>query len=294
VAGALNLDRLTRGHALDYFLLFSSATTLLGNPGQYNYVAANGFLEGLARRRAAEGLPALAVAWGAIEDAGYVSRNIESNPALKKRFSTSLLSAGQALDGLDWTHDAGGRPRTPFCSIARINWGLTKSELALSRRPLLARVLPTVGTRDALEATALLQRLRALPQEQATSALLDMIVEEIAHVLRLPPKDVDIHRPLSEIGMDSLMMLELRSTVEAVLQVDLPLTSIANGITPADLARRVAPLVLDDTQRKEIPSAVLALSTSHIADDFNQSDTAKRTLAARAVLERSRSSEGRL
>ena len=51
IAGAENLDRQTRGLALDYFVLFSSATTVIGNPGQGAYVAANGFLEGLARQR---------------------------------------------------------------------------------------------------------------------------------------------------------------------------------------------------------------------------------------------------
>jgi acyl carrier protein len=292
VTGALNLDRLTRGHRLDYFLLYSSATTLLGNPGQYNYVAANAFLEGLARRRAAEGLPALAVAWGAIEDTGYVARHIESNPSLKKRFSSSLMPASQALDGLDWAYDAQGRPLTAFCSIARIDWGMAKREFALSQRPLLASVLPTGGARQAIKATVLLENLRAMPREQATDALLDIIVEEIARVLRLAPNEVDRRRPLGEIGMDSLMMLELRTTVEAALQIELPMMSVANGITPADVARRVAPLVLGDEPREAIPGTLLALSTSHIAEAVDQSDASRRRAAAGAVLERMRALEG--
>jgi len=76
-------------------------------------------------------------------------------------------------------------------------------------------------------------------------------VDEIARVLRLPPKEVDRHRPLAEIGMDSLMMLELRTTVEAALQIELPMMSLASGITPADVARRVAPLVSGDVQKKQ-------------------------------------------
>ena len=70
IAGAENLDALTRDLALDYFVLFSSATTAIGNPGQGAYVAANGFLEGLARQRRSAGLPALAVSWGGIADVG--------------------------------------------------------------------------------------------------------------------------------------------------------------------------------------------------------------------------------
>ena len=71
MAGAEALDRLTRGDPIDLFVLFSSVTTLLGNPGQASYVAANAALEAIAERRHAAGLPALAVGWGPIGDAGY-------------------------------------------------------------------------------------------------------------------------------------------------------------------------------------------------------------------------------
>src|SRR5208337_232162 len=75
IAGAENLDELTRGLALDYFVLFSSATTVIGNPGQGAYVAANGFLEGLARQRYSSGLPAIAISWGGIADVGVLAQN---------------------------------------------------------------------------------------------------------------------------------------------------------------------------------------------------------------------------
>ena len=75
VIGAQHLDAATRSKSLDYFVLFSSATTFIGNPGQGAYVAANGFMEGVARQRRRLGLPALAVAWGAIGDVGVLARN---------------------------------------------------------------------------------------------------------------------------------------------------------------------------------------------------------------------------
>jgi acyl carrier protein len=132
-----------------------------------------------------------------------------------------------------------------------------------------------------------------MPVEQATAAPLDIIVE-IARVLRLAPKEIDRHRPMGEIGMDSLMMLELRTIVEATLQVELPPMSVANGTTPAEVARLIAPLVLGDKQKEAIPATLLGLSTSHIADDVGSSDSDERTAAARAVLERSRALKGPL
>ena len=96
--GAEHLDAATRERQLDYFVLFSSATTFIGNPGQGAYVAANGFMEGLARRRKALGLPALAVAWGAIGDVGVLARNRAVMETLAGRVGVTPMDARRSLD----------------------------------------------------------------------------------------------------------------------------------------------------------------------------------------------------
>ena len=294
ITGALNLDRLTRDLPLDYFLLYSSATTFIGNPGQLNYVAANAFLEGLARQRRSQGLPALAVAWGAIEDAGYLSRNIADNVSLKNRFATSLLFARQALNGLDWAYDESMNQLDASCAIARIDWLMAKRELVATRAPLFNAVAPTTGLRQATDSAATIEKLRGMPLEQAISALLDIIVAEIARVLRLPAKEVERDRPLAEIGMDSLMMLELRTTVEATLNIELPMMSLANGITPADVAKRIAPLIVGGGATDTVPGNLAALATSHLAEDTESAHVDARQAAAHALIERSRRLEGPL
>jgi phthiocerol/phenolphthiocerol synthesis type-I polyketide synthase C len=294
VAGALNLERLTRDLELDYLLFYSSATTLFGNPGQFNYVAANAFIEGLARRLRSQGRPALAIAWGGIEDAGYLSRHIGANVNLKKRFASSLISAQMALDGLDWVHDQQGRQTTAAAAIARIDWAMAKRELAATRAPMFGAAGAAAGSRQAVDAAATLERLRAMSAEEATAALLDIVVDEIARVLRLPPKEVDRHRPLAEIGMDSLMMLELRTTVEAALQIELPIMSLASGITPADVARRVAPLITGEAPKQAVPGTLVALSASHFGAEAETTDVTDQRAAVDAVLERVRALEGPL
>jgi acyl carrier protein len=119
----------------------------------------------------------------------------------------------------------------------------------------------------------------------------EIVVEEIARVLRLPPKDVDRHRPLAEIGMDSLMMLELRSTVEQSLGIDLPMMSLSGGITPVDVARRIAPLLAGDS-RPAAPGAIVALTTSHFAAEAATMDEDEQRAAVNAVLDRVRELEG--
>ena len=293
-SGALHLEQIAGRLALDYLLLFSSATTLFGNPGQFNYVAANAYVEGVARRLRAKGLPALAVAWGAIEDAGYLARHIEANAGLKRRFGSTLMPSRMALDGLDWAFDTEGNQLADVCAIARVDWAMAKRELAAVRAPTFNAVDTGAVSRQAGQAAVTLERLRAMPPEEATEALLDIVVEEIARVLRLPPKEVDRHRPLAEIGMDSLMMLELRTTVEASLQIELPMMSLASGITPADVARRITPLVTGEATREVVPSTLAKLSSSHFAEQAAESDASERRAAINAVMQRVKKIDGPL
>ncbi len=299
VTGAFHLERLARGLKLDYLLLYSSATTLFGNPGQYNYVAANAWLEGVARRLFSQGVPAMAVAWGGIEDAGYLSRNIETDTNLKKRFASNLIAARQALDGLDWMWDRQQRQKTAVCAIARIDWAVAKRELAAVRSPAFNRIGVAKGSRTTADSAAVLDRLATLSLEDAAGALLDIVADEIARVLRLPAKEIDRHRPLAEIGMDSLMMLELRTTVENTLQIELPMMSLASGITPADVARRIAPLIARNgtppaVEEAPIPGIIASLGGSHFNAEAEASSQDERQRAIGAVLERSKKLEGPL
>ena len=90
------------------------------------------------------------------------------------------------------------------------------------------------------------------------------------------------------------MMLELRSTVEDSLQVDLPIMSLSNGITPADVARRIAALIVDNGRKDSVTGQLAALSASHLAGDAEAMDPAAREAAVKAVLERTRRIEGSL
>ena len=241
----------------------------------------------------------MAVAWGGIEDAGYLSRNIETDVNLKKRFAGSLIAARVALDGLDWMWDRQQRQKTAVCAIARIDWAVAKRELAAVRSPAFNRVVAAKGSRAAADSGAVLEKLASLSLEDSTALLLDIVADEIARVLRLPAKDIDRHRPLAEIGMDSLMMLELRTTVETTLQIELPMMSLASGITPADVARRIAPLVARGTASETASDAavtgiIAALGSSHVGIEAEAASLDEQRAAARAVLQRAKKLEGPL
>ncbi|MXN67238.1 SDR family NAD(P)-dependent oxidoreductase [Stappia sp. GBMRC 2046] len=242
VRGAQILDRLTAKDPLDHFVLFSSATTLVGNPGQANYVAANGYLEGLARSRRAKGLPALAVSWGAISDAGYLARNSEVSDLLARKLGRHALTAREALDGL---FDLMGRPQDEVglaaAGYARIDWQAARRDLKLLSTPLV----DLLALNDADEAGAsdgeidLAGMVESLSDKEANTLVTGLLAKEIGKILRVSADEIDAKRPLSDIGMDSLMALELRMGAERQLGVDIPLMSLANGTTLADISAKV-------------------------------------------------------
>ncbi|MGM0586110.1 MAG: KR domain-containing protein, partial [Pseudomonadota bacterium] len=240
IAGAEVLDRLTRGRDLDFFIAYSSATTLIGNPGQAPYVAANAALEALMAERRRAGLPGLAVAWGAVSDAGYLTRDAGAEALLSDRLGSSAITAREAFEGLE-TALAGADPADASAlGWARIDWAAAARELALTRTPLFSRIaMPEPGPAEGEAAADLAALVAGLPPAEAEARICDLLAAETSRILRLPTEEIDPRQPLTEMGFDSLMAVDLRMAAEETLGVDIPLMSLAGGATLADIARRV-------------------------------------------------------
>jgi len=261
---------LTRNDPIEFFLLFSSATTLVGAPGQGLYVAANLALEALARRRQAEGRPALAVAWGPIEDAGYLAERPAVLDSLARRLGARPVLAAQALAGLP-AMIASGLPAVAF---ADTNWTEARRFLPILATPLFAESRTKVSPSPVDESLA--ERLASLDPEAALALLKTVVAEEAATILRLPGEGIDPLRPLSEIGMDSLMAVELRLALESRLRVDLPLVSLTEGTSVASIAGRLAAAVSTGPRDAE----VIALAAHHEVAEGTRSPAAADRAAA--------------
>ncbi|WP_431282984.1 type I polyketide synthase [Humitalea sp. 24SJ18S-53] len=230
---ALALDRLTAGDPLGLFLLFSSATTLLGNPGQANYVAANAGLEALARRRHAMGRPALAVAWGPIADTGVLAADAATAAVLQRRIGAAPMAAMAALDALPALF-ASGRP---VVALAQLAWGKAGALLPILAEPMFTAMR---GTDTARPPEDLRAELRALAPDQLRERLVALAVEEVARILRLPPDNVLPDAPVASLGLDSLGALELRTALEQRIGQAVPLAAVTEDLTIARLAARIA------------------------------------------------------
>lgn len=265
IDGALVLDRLSRGLDLDYFVLFSSATTMIGNPGQASYVAANGWLEGLARRRRAAGLPALAVAWGGIADVGVLARKTAVRDTLAKRAGLKSMTAAASLDLMA---EAITRMRDDVDGsvvvIADLAWRVARNHLPLLKSPTFLGLMrgEDGGDAQAREVIDLHELAATKSPEEARKIVVGIVVEEIARILRLPQSSISTTKPLTEIGLDSLMGVELLFALEERFGQRAQITSMASGFNIVDLAGQI----LSGTQENDGVAAALEddLVTRHL------------------------------
>lgn len=210
--GAWHLHRATASHRLDWFVVHSSMASLLGNPGQAGYAAANAWLDAFAVWRNALGLPTLAVNWGPWGEIGvatdFTRRGYQTIPTEKGfRALQELLEHGSA--------QAGVIPGDPGTWIPRAGWN----------RDFFRLVRPdgdAGSSGDAESPGELVERLRSMPAGPAQlQALEAFLAEHIRAVLRLGATRIDPQTPLRSLGFDSLLATEVRARIEPVLGVRL-------------------------------------------------------------------------
>jgi acyl transferase domain-containing protein/NADPH:quinone reductase-like Zn-dependent oxidoreductase/acyl carrier protein/short-subunit dehydrogenase len=241
VAGANNLDRLVRGDKLDYFILFSSVTTLIGNPGQANYVAANAYMEGLARRRRQKGLPALAVGWGPIIDVGMVARSAKLQSGLQKQTGMMGMMSREALELMVQAIDQiAADPEAAVITISPSDANFGADRLAVLKSPTYANFINRGHRADGeVEIIDLLAVAAKEGVEGARRKVADVISTQLASVLHLQEEDISQVRPLGEIGLDSLMAVELVMNLEQIFAISIPLAGSSGGMTINDIADQI-------------------------------------------------------
>ncbi|HKS49200.1 MAG TPA: SDR family NAD(P)-dependent oxidoreductase, partial [Amycolatopsis sp.] len=235
--GAEHLHELTKDLDLAAFVLFSSASGLFGGPGQGNYSAANAYLDGLAHRRRAEGLPAVSIGWGLWARAtGMTGHLTEADHRRIASGGMRPLSTGHGLTLLD----AAVRSGTAACIAMRMD-SVALHALPGPVQPILRELAGPAPRPKAhagpATAESWAQRLAGLPSEKQEQAIHDLVRTEAAAVLGhtgvggLPPD-----RTFNELGFDSLTAVELRNRLSAAVGVRLPATLIFDYPTPEALA----------------------------------------------------------
>lgn len=278
IDGAAALERLTRQDPVADFVVYSSATTVIGNPGQANYVAANSWLEALVRQRRASGKAGLAIAWGALGDVGYLARTGEVKEKIQKRLGYATLSGAEALEGLGRVlSQRDMRLETGVVTIAPIDWGGARRDLAYLASPTFTQVLADaeMGPQDSGEQIDLGALIRGKDAREARDIVAEMLTGEVARILKLPAKEISPQRPLAELGMDSLMGLELRMSVERRFDIELPLVAIGDSTTLLTIAQSIVSRIHEPDAAAESGAVNADLASRHIGDELGEEELAE-------------------
>ncbi|MEW2079967.1 SDR family NAD(P)-dependent oxidoreductase [Streptomyces sp. NPDC013433] len=267
---AVHLDELTRDLPLAAFVLFSSAAGVLGTAGQANYAAANTFLDALAARRRARGLPATSLAWGMWEELSELTRRVESG---RDRMTGAGFGTLSTADGLAM-FDAAVRTGTALFVPLPTDLGAFARQLAGSAPPPLFRGLIRTPLRRAAgtgtDATPrLTARLAGEPPAERTRILLDLVREQAAAVLGHAGGDaVGARRLFRELGFDSLSSVDLRNRLAAATGLRLPVGLVYDHPTPHALAQHLRTRLTGDEEE----AAAAAPAAAHREGPADDSD----------------------
>lgn len=240
--GAWNLHRLTMHDPVKLMVLFSSAASILGSAGQGSYSSANAFLDSLAHFRTSRGMETLSVNWGAWGSAGMAARLAPEHFARWERQGVSLLDASAAWSAMESAIEG---QRTQV-AIMDIDWERFLSnraakdtalfqELRRSRKPEGSDTAAKVHAKDAILSAPAVDR----------KALLSLHIKDCARrVLSMDVQGaIQDGVPLQDIGLDSLMALELRNELAQSLGLALSAGTLFNYPTVNELTQHLLTLI---------------------------------------------------
>ena len=260
VDAALYLHELTRRMDLSAFVLFSSFTATVGPQGQGNYAAANAFLDALATRRRARGLPGVSIAWGLWDLAGGMSGRLgEADRARMADWGMGALSTEEGLGLFDIAAAAERAVVLPArLDMASLRTKANEGTLA----PLFGDLVRVPSRRGGKEAGgSLARRLAGVPDGERESVVLELVRAEVASVLGYDSSAaIGKRKAFKELGFDSLAALTLRNRLNAVTGLRLSTTLVFDYPTPEALAG----YLLGEVSDTQIEIAAPAVSVTEV------------------------------
>ncbi|MCA9126961.1 MAG: SDR family NAD(P)-dependent oxidoreductase [Planctomycetales bacterium] len=244
VLGGWNLHQQSLGRELECFVLFSSLSSVFGHAGQANYSAANALLDSLAYYRRAQGLPALVLNWGHLGQVGYLAQRSELGKRLERQGVMSF-TVDEATNCLEYAL----KTRAVQLSILRIDWSVWRG-LGLTNRvsPKFAHLIEqsaeaeVAGIRELPSAAA----LRAVVGVQRLAMVDRLLRNKAGSLLGIPTEDIQADRTLLEMGLDSLMAVEMRNWIESQMEISVPISALMKSSTLGELTEEIGEHIGDN------------------------------------------------
>lgn len=276
VDGTRYLDELFSENTLDFFILFSSLGTVVGNGGQSNYHAANLFMAGLAAQRKERGLVASVIHIGMVVDIGYVARTgrtIEdhlrklffmplSESDVHHLFAEAVLAGRAGADGQSeiimgiepFRNSPGAKIKPPWLSNPRFSHFVLEENGCKEQRQTSSI---NVHIRQKLE--------DAESEDSATAMLQEAFSLKLESMMQLAPNTINLNVPLLDLGCDSLVAVEIRTWFLKEIHVDVPVLKVLSGDTVAEICNDAARSYLASKfKRAQGVSSNLSIETKHV------------------------------
>jgi NAD(P)-dependent dehydrogenase (short-subunit alcohol dehydrogenase family)/acyl carrier protein len=261
--GGWLLHRLLREAPLDFFVVFSSAGSLMGQPGQGNYAAANAFLDALAHHRRAQGLPALSINWGPWAELGFA--HTEGGKQLTKRLALLGIRSLPPQRALEVLERLIGGTATQIAAIP-VNWREYFASYAAGTESSVLSELVNEGAIGALQTVGTGEKRKAIlgsdPLERG-QLLQTYVREQVARVLGLTASILDIEQPLTNLGLDSLMAVELKNRISLDLGINIPMVRFLQGFSVAQAVTLLLDQLTGETASPSISRLKLEKDDPH-------------------------------
>ena len=239
VLGALHLHTLTKDITLDFFILFSSITSLFGSFGQSNYAAANAFLDALAHFRHSQGLPAVSINWGPWASVGMAVAVADKIDDRLRDKGMQRINIDQGLRAMELLS---GYP-LPQVGVFAINWSKFSGSFDNEEIPRLFSELIGESNGGSVKTHGVknkkgdfLQILKTATASKRKRLIHNLVSEQVSILLKLDPlSPISGKKPLNEIGLDSLMAVRLKTNLESELSCTLPISIFYDYPTIVDI-----------------------------------------------------------
>ncbi len=271
---AWHLHELTRdAEGLTSFILFSSGAATIGSPGQGNYAAANAFLDALAAKRRAEGLPATSIGWGLWAEESDITAQLDDSD--RSKFSRAGIVPISTEQGLELLDRARSQPE-PFRIAVPVDRGALRAAARAGMVPPILSGLVPVSRRRKAASGSLARRLATIPESERSGVVLEVVREHAAEILgHSSTEGVDAGANFKDLGFDSLGAVELRNRLATATGVTLDATLVFDYPTPEAVAGHLldkvegqegGDVVVHAARGSDEPIAIVGLSCSFPGD----------------------------
>jgi acyl transferase domain-containing protein/acyl carrier protein len=235
--GAINLYSILKDASLDFFLLFSSVSSLIGNPGQANYVAANSFLDTFSSYMRSKGIPATTINWGVLSDSGVLA----NDQSLSKVLAAQGIGGVNNREAMSFINSALKSNKYSQLGSFKIDWNLWSDLNRKSANSCFFSDLVNNQENNEIdsELIQILEDILELNQDQKMDYIVNKLQVKFGEIFHMTSDSVNTSASIVELGVDSLIATEIVVSLKSEFGVDISLMEMLSGPSIYQLAENI-------------------------------------------------------